>query len=202
MAAGADWVTISVDGIDDVYESIRRPLRFSEILQTLKNIKIIKKEMGFKKPIVKVQGVWPAIRPNPQEYYNLMAPYADLIAYNPLIDYLRKDTEIVYEKDFICPQLYQRVVIGSDGNAILCANDEDGEVITGNASKQSIYQIWHGDVMSHARELHTMADGFLQMNICRRCYYPRKAVPTETARINGRIISIENYLNRPQEIGK
>ena len=35
-----------------------------------------------------------------------------------------------------CPQLYQRIVIGSDGKVMMCSNDEDGEVIIGNATTQ------------------------------------------------------------------
>lgn len=33
--AGIDWITISVDGLDDEYEKIRKPLKFKDMLQKI-----------------------------------------------------------------------------------------------------------------------------------------------------------------------
>lgn len=154
------------------------------------------------KPVVKVQGIWPAVRNAPETYYNTFAPITDLVAFNPLIDYLRKDEEIVYEEKFSCPQLYQRVVVGSDGKVMMCSNDEDGQIIVGDADEQSIHEIWHGKPFSKIREQHSLLDGFKNIDVCRHCYYPRKTVANETATVNGRIVNIENYVNREQEVGK
>ena len=57
------------------------------------------------------------------------------MAFNPLIDYLRRDQDIVYEEDFSCPQLYQRIVIGSDGKVTMCSNDEDEAI--GDVNEQT-----------------------------------------------------------------
>ena len=56
--------------------------------------------------------------------------------------------------------------------------------------------------MNHVRELHGRTAGFLEIVPCRNCYYPRKIETNETALINGRVVVIENYVNRIQEIGK
>jgi radical SAM protein with 4Fe4S-binding SPASM domain len=200
--AGLDWLTISVDGTDEEYENIRKPLKFSDTLQKLKYIKQYKDSNKFVKPVIKVQGIWPAIRPNPTRYYETLAPFTDLIAYNPLIDYLRKDSEIVYEENFACPQLYQRLVIGSDGKVMMCSNDEDSEMIIGNAYEQSVYEIWHSKKLNGIRKIHNQRDGFKTMHVCRACYYPRKAVPDERAMVGKREIWIENYVNRKQEVGE
>lgn len=202
VEAGIDWITISIDGVDEEYNKIRTPLKFDETLQRLKDIKKYKEDNNLIKPVIKVQGIWPAIRPNPTKYYETIAPLVDLVAYNPLIDYLRKDTEIVYEENFACPQLYQRVVIGSDGQVMMCSNDEDGEEIIGNAYEESIYDIWHGEKLNKIREIHNQKDGFKTMKVCRLCYYPRKAVPNEKAMVGDREIWIENYVNRKQEVGE
>jgi len=200
--AGLDWLTVSIDGTDEMYESIRRPLKFSDTIKKIMDIKTFKERNGLIRPVIKVQGIWPAIRPNPTLYYNSIAPYVDLIAYNPLIDYLRKDNEIVYEDNFACPQLYQRLVVGSDGLALLCSNDEDGEEIIGNVYNQSIHEIWHSDKMNGIRDIHNSKGGSLNMKVCRQCYYPRKAIPDELVRVNGREIWIENYVNRKQKVGE
>jgi len=200
--AGLDWITVSIDGVDEEYEAIRKPLKFKDTLKKLQQISEYKQQNGLIKPVVKVQGVWPAIRPNPTKYYETIAPYVDLISYNPLIDYLRKDEEIVYEENFACPQLYQRLVVGSDGLVMMCSNDEDGEEIIGDANIQTVHEIWHGERLNQIRQIHNECDGFKNLHVCKVCYYPRKAVPNETAKVGTREIWVENYINRKQTIGE
>lgn len=200
--AGIDWITISIDGVDEEYNKIRKPLTFEDTIKRLEDIKKYKEENNLIKPVIKVQGIWPAIRPNPTKYYNTIAPLVDLVAYNPLIDYLRKDSEIVYEENFSCSQLYQRIVVGSDGKVMMCSNDEDGENIIGNAYEETIHEIWHGENLNKVREIHNKQNGFKEISVCKLCYYPRKAVPDEQAFVGDREIWIENYVNRKQKAGE
>jgi len=202
VEAGIDWITISVDGVDEEYNKIRSPLNFDETLQRLKDIKKYKDENGLIKPVIKAQGVWPAIRSNPTKYYETIAPLVDLVAYNPLIDYLRKDSAIVYEENFACPQLYQRIVVGSDGHIMMCSNDEDSEETIGNAYNETIYDVWHGEKLNKIRNLHNRNNGFKNMHVCQACYYPRKMMPDEFAHVGNREIVIENYVDRKQEVGQ
>lgn len=199
--AGADWITVSIDGIGKEYEDIRKPLKFDDTLAKIKDIYDIKKKNGWMRPVIKVQGIWPAIRENPSEYYDALAPYVDLVAFNPLIDYLDNDEDIVYDEDFICPQPYQRLVIGSDGKALLCSNDEEGLYILGDANNEGIHDIWHGEMLDKVRELHKMGK-FKDIEVCRKCYLPRATEDSEHAYVNGREIIIKNYINRNQTIGK
>lgn len=198
---GLDWLTISFDGIGETYEKIRHPLKFDDAVRKIKNYQEIKRRRGVVKPLIKVQTVWPAIAKNPLEFYNIFNPITDQVAANPLIDYLGNDTDIVYEENFTCPQLWQRLVIGSDGDVLLCANDEMGMYKLGNANKQSLYEIWHGEKMNEARKWHLKHMGVGKIAPCKHCYLPRKT-QRETAQLDGRIIHIDNYINREQTIGK
>ncbi len=202
--AGADWTTISIDGIGDVYNSIRKPLKFDETLEKLKKIKTFKEQNGLTKPVVKVQSIWPAIRNNPAEYYKTIAPLVDLVAYNPLIDYLEKDSEdtIEYEDNFACSQLYQRIVVCSDGNIKMCSNDEFRSEIIGDAARETIHTVWHGDKLNRIRDIHNKEKGFCSIETCRRCYFPRKTEDSEKAVIDGREFTVKNYLHRSQVIGE
>ena len=201
IKAGVDWITISIDGVDEVYEDIRKPITFEKIVDNLRFISDYKLHHGLVKPLIKVQGIWPAVRQNPEKYYDIFSSLADLVAFNPLIDYLRKDTEIIYVDNFSCPQLYQRLVIGSDGKVMMCSNDEDGKIIVGDANSQTIYDIWHSEVLNNYRAIHASCDGYKKLPHCKECYYPRKAEVNETATINGRVIGISNYINRSQDVG-
>ena len=88
------------------------------------------------KPLIKIQGVWPAVK-KPEVFYNTFAPIVDLIAFNPLIDYLHNDKDIIYEDNFACPQHYQRIVIGSNGFAAMCSSDDFMDIEIGDANKYS-----------------------------------------------------------------
>ena len=202
MEAGLDWLTISIDGMNETYERIRRPGKFVEMLSRIKAFKRIKEEAGRIKPVIKVQSVFPAIAADPGAFYDTFAPHVDQVATNPLIDYLRNDLEaaILLHDDFCCPQLYQRLVIAADGQVLLCANDELNENVLGDANVETIHQIWHSPRMQQARALHAAHRGARELTPCRHCYLPRKTVPQEVA-VGSREVIIENYINRPQEIG-
>lgn len=201
---GIDWITISIDGVGDMYSSIRAPLTTEYITDVLLRIKNYKHKKCVVKPAIKVQSIWPAIRENPTQYYQMMAPLSDLVAFNPLIDYLRNDDvgDIIYEDNFICPQPYQRFVVLYDGSVTTCTNDEHQENVIGDAFKQTIYNIWHGTALQELRECHKEKNGFQKIKLCQTCFYPRKTYVAETTIVEGRDIYIYDYINRSQEIGK
>ena len=45
-------------------------------------------------------------------------------------------------------------------------------------------------------------DGFKCLHPCKVCYYPRTTEDSEKAKVGNREITIENYTNRSQIIGK
>lgn len=203
LNAGLTWLTISVDGMDETYEKIRKPARFSDILSKIKACHKIKQEHNSVQPVIKVQSIWPAIKDDPTRFYETFAPFVDLVASNPLIDYLGKDGElqISYEENFDCPVLYERLVVGSDGRVLLCSNDENGLYILGDAKEEDLHAIWHGSLITKARKLHQAHRGYLDIEPCRHCYLPRKTT-TEKERIGSHDVVVEKYIGRSDEIGK
>lgn len=196
-----DWLTISFDGVGETYDKIRYPLKFEDSVKKIKNYQKIKKQKNVKKPIIKVQTVWPAISENPDEFYNTFNPITDQVASNPLLDYLGNDTNVVFEENFTCPQLWERLVIGADGNVMLCANDEMESHILGNVNKESLYKIWHGEKLNDAREIHTKHLGVQKIDACKHCYLPRK-MESGSTKIGDHFVKIDKYMNREQSVGK
>lgn len=195
LLAGIDWITISIDGINETYENIRKPLKFSDVLEKVKGIKKIKEKYEINKPVIKIQSIWPAIRENHQEYYNIFEPYVDLIAFNPLIDYdVNVDQfPIEYVENFVCPQIYQRMIISSNGLVMPCCVETTGNFIMGNANEQSVYDIWHGDKYRLFREVFKNQDGFMKFAECKKCLLTHKTYKNEKGCINGRRFFVENY---------
>ena len=200
--AGVDWITISIDGIGETYERVRKPLKFDALLEKIKLIKKYKQENGLKRPVIKVQGIWPAIQESGVDtYYDTFKDCSDLVAFNPLIDYLSNDTHIEYLEDFTCPQQYQRLVIGADGLVMKCSNDEENREVIGNVRNETVYQVWHGKKMQAVRDLHLQKRGFMESAVCRKCYLPRKT-EDKAEQIGERTFIVRNYVHRIQLIGK
>ncbi|KJU82079.1 Radical SAM domain protein [Candidatus Magnetobacterium bavaricum] len=199
--AGIDWITVSIDGIESVYESIRWPIKFEDIKTAMGNLMDIRRDKI--KPAIKIQGLWPAIKENPDKYIEIFTPLSDLLYTNPLIDYLHNDDieEIEYIPEFTCYQPFQRLVINSNGKALMCANDQVDTEIIGDAYKMSIHEIWHGNKMENVRRNHITHMAIDKYRTCKMCQVPR-AREYEKALITGKIIYIENYKGRAQNIGK
>lgn len=193
-----DWLTISFDGLGKIYEKIRKPAKFEESLEKIRQYHELKKQSGKVKPVVKVQTVWSAIQDNPLEFYNTFKPITDNVSTNPLIDYLHNDKDIVYEKNFTCPVPWQRLVIGSDGQVLMCSNDEFNRHILGNVNESSIYSIWHGDKMSEIRQIHKEHRGVELLKPCKYCYVPRVTEKKEI-RDKNKVFKIDDYIYRNQE---
>jgi sulfatase maturation enzyme AslB (radical SAM superfamily) len=204
VEAGLDWLTISFDGMGETYNKVRAPLKFEDIYEKIQGMRRVKDRMQSNRPVVKIQSIWPAIKNNPQEFYNAFAPFVDQVAFNPLIDYLGNDEEdeIEFIENFCCPQLYQRLIIGATGTALMCTNDEDETEIVGDANIQSVHDIWHGASLKKIRSLHEKGEGHKCIGVCKHCFIPRKTSGEETTEINGQQVRIQNYTNRSQTIGE
>ena len=74
-------------------------------------------------------------------------------------------------------------------------SDDFMDVEIGDLKNNTVHEVWHGEKFNKIREIHENGN-FKDLKPCKNCYYPRKAQPDEKAIINGRTVSIENYINR------
>jgi radical SAM protein with 4Fe4S-binding SPASM domain len=203
VEAELDWITVSIDGVDETYEAIRHPITFPQICEALANLRDERARQGKVKPAMKIQGVWPAVKKDLEKYLNTFSPLVDLIYTNPLVDYLHNDDpdSIDYIPNFTCYQPFQRLVIRSNGDCVMCSNDDLGEHVIGDLNTQSVKEVWRGPAMQKIRELHVKHDALREIPACRRCYVPRVR-ELETVNVRGRTVAIENYKGRLQIIGQ
>ncbi len=199
MEAGLDWITISFDGIGATYEQIRRPIKYDRAVEKISNYARIKQGAGRVKPVVKIQSILPAIENDPKTFYDVFAPISDMVSANPLIDFMQSKRDIPKIGSFSCPQIYQRQVVGADGLCLMCANDEEGKLITGDANRQSIHEIWHGAEMTRVRDIHRRCAGALEIGACAECYLPLETYEEDVA-VGGRTVSAEKYVSSTQKV--
>lgn len=198
-----DWLTISFDGMGETYNEIRKPAKFEDAVAKIREFHVIKERKGRRKPVVKIQGVWPAVKEDSQAFYDTFRGIVDQVAVNPLLDYLRQDDQaaIVYRKNFTCPVLWQRLAVGADGKVSLCIHDEMSHHVIGDVTRQTIAEIWNGPALREARAAHVRHVGVQQYKACAECFLPRasEAVHAEVA---GRAVTVNNMINRIDVVGR
>jgi sulfatase maturation enzyme AslB (radical SAM superfamily) len=199
MEAGIDWITISFDGLDETYEEIRRPAKYQRAVEKIANYAKIKQQAGRVKPVIKIQSILPAIENDPQAFYDVFSPITDMVSANPLIDFMQSKSDLPKIENFSCPQIYQRLVIGADGLCMMCANDEEGRVIVGDANQQTLHEIWHGEKMNNIRDIHKRCAGSRELTACAECYLPLKTYETNVE-VGGRTVLAEKYLSGNQKV--
>lgn len=181
LLAGADWMTVSIDGLYDAYEKNRYPLRFDETYQRLQGMKRIKEKYATPKPAINIQGIWPMIEPQIDEYMDKMSQVSDYINYSAFIDLAKIKTEQEQTNDisdFTCPEPFQRMLISLHGDAYGCCCNFGRERILstslGNVKDVSVYDLWHGEKFNKLRKSCSTPGGYKDEPTCKGCHMARK----------------------------
>ena len=164
---GVDYISVSVDGMDEMYEHIRKPMKFEEVYRNLSDFQELKKKMNRQKPLVRITALWPAIAGYPDEFYSRMSKVSDKIVYNPLKDYnikIQDRTSFV-----ICQFLFERLFISWDGKVHPCSNAIN-EFVIDDLNEKTVREIWHGEKMAELRRMH-QAGKRLDVFPCNECSY-------------------------------
>jgi len=174
MQAKPDWITMSFDGLDEMYESIRKPLRYQESFEKLK---ILRKARDKYAPytMLNVQTLWSAIKDDPDKYRKTMREVVDRVAFNSDMNF--KEIMLVPDPDFICPRLWQRLVITSEGDVLKCPSDFEKDEVLGNVREKSIKEIWDNEQKSN-RAAH-VAGKKNDSVPCKKCHHGAKKVKRE-----------------------
>lgn len=167
VRAGLDCLTVSFDGLGSMYESIRIPLKYQETLEKLRTVVAVRERLGAKKPLIKVQTLWSAIKDDPEAYLRVMRPLVDQVSYN--IDFDFKEIHFTPDPEFVCYRLWQRLAITSEGDVLKCPSDFEKREVLANLRDCSIKEIWH--CHQHAERRRHLAGQRLASDVCRRCHH-------------------------------
>ena len=180
---GLSYVAVSFDGIGGTYEKIRHPAKFEENFKKLSLLLKKRGQKGRTLPQIRLCTIWPAIREDPDLYQETMKEVSDYMVCNPYINF---KGPMSIKHDFICQYPWERIIVAFNGTAQCCTGWNADDIILGNISKTSIYQMWHSDRMNEVRRLH--ADGKrMALNSCANCRHGAKGDPD---------IKIDEIINR------
>lgn len=162
-----DRVAFSVDGLKEEYESIRAPMKYSDIVETVSAFKSMRSSMKAKKPQIRIQAVKSTVE-RQREFIETWGPISDEILFLEYKDYSR-DADDKEQAPYACPLLYQRLMIHWDGTVPMCINDEYEESVMGDVVEKSMREIWKDAPLREAREHHRRGmrgEKYENCNVC------------------------------------
>ena len=150
--AGLDWISFSFDGLGETYERIRYPAKFEDTVEKILYMKKVREQKRLKKPLIRVQSIWSAIKDNPEEYKMFWQGKADRVAF--ISDQLRTGNmkDFQHDPNYICPSPWQRMCVAWDGKVTQCHADYMEGFILGDVTKKSLHGIWHDKPFTILRE--------------------------------------------------
>lgn len=169
--AGLDKIICSIDGCTkEIYESVRIGAKFETVLNNIKRLQELKKEMNSETPIVRIQMVdTPKNHDQIDDYLKFWGAIAEQVAIEDMNDYHDKENKnFIISKKFRCSQPWQRLFVLWNGDITLCCGDVYSKMIMGNAKKDSISKIWKGDRLNNIRGLILKGEAH-KIKICNNC---------------------------------
>lgn len=161
LDAGLDYIKYSIESVDDaVHKTIRgERSNFSESYQKIQKVLAYKHENNLNTTIVIT--MLDLNRTNQKEdYEKLEEAFKDMDVYL----YLKSEDCQWYRKDFhgtksihwseICKHPWMTMTVKSNGEATMCMEDFNNEIILGDLHKQSLKEIWNGKAYEEFRMAH------------------------------------------------
>ena len=164
IESGLNKLIISLDSpIKTQYESIRKGANFDEVVLNIKEFVRLRNKMGKDIPHVRINMV--LMKENYKQkdvMVDLWKNEVDSIGFLQYINFFNMDDEDrniedskgIYDENFICEKLWQRLAISEEGRIKLCHMDDEGRIFLGHIARDNLADIWKGKEMSQYRKLH------------------------------------------------
>lgn len=177
IESGLDRLIISLDSADkERYESIRVGAKFEKVYAAVEDL--IRQRNEHPKTRLHIKANFIEMdEDDPAEKNKFISYWKSKLDRIAILRYLDCQTgeEMLYYKEnykqddnFCCPELWRRLVILSDGTATLCPRDMKKKYVIGDVNKQTVAEIWTGERMQQARDLHRKGR-FNELPLCGNC---------------------------------
>ena len=199
LTAGAEYISISFDGLKETYERIRYPAKFETVVGNVRYMRERRDALGLKKPMIRVQSIYSAIKDDPEAYLRLWTPLADKV--NFISDQWRaslNEEDYDLDPEYICSTPWNRMAIGWDGRVLQCKADYGENGRMGDLTEQTVHEIWHGPQFRHLR--HLMRNGQrLETTPCKTCSDGARNTTGEMLNVQGRVLPVRINAGRKVE---
>lgn len=173
LEAGLTFIQISLDANSkEVYEKIRVGGDFKTVKKNCLNFIKLKNSRRLSYPIVKVSFI--RMEDNKKEIKEFIEFWKNKVNYISIqenIDFknLLQENKRAINSNFVCPQLFQRLVVQWDGTVTPCCVDANNTLKLGNIKENSLKEIWNSKKLKAIRELH-LSFNYHKIPVCSVCY--------------------------------
>ena len=185
IEAGLDTIICSIDGINkDTHESIRRGTNFEKIVSNVKNFLKIRNEGGKTRVMVRFirqeinRQEWPLFfgywsKQLNKDFGDEVVKF-DVHSWAGEVDeYESKDLNRSLGLDnYICEDVFERMIICSNGDVALCTADDNGFFELGNVIDSDPLEVYNSEIFTHYREM-MLKGRTLELEHCKDCTIPR-----------------------------
>lgn len=173
--SGLTRLAVSIDAINkETYKKIRNANIERVVENLIKSLEVRKRLNSFF-PVVRVSfAEMEENRDEKEVFFNFWKDKVDYIDFQGFINYYNKD----YSKDFKCNEAWRRLMVWADGTVSPCCSFYGKNLIVGDATTQSIKDIWNGHKIKELRK------NLINKNFpisCRKCYGSRDSVNNKAA---------------------
>jgi radical SAM protein with 4Fe4S-binding SPASM domain len=172
-----DEIKISIDSHKpEVYEAIRKGLKFQKVLENVRGLVALRKEMGAKLPKVSVMFVeFEANHTETRDFYKFWSRIVDHVNISRSHNWGGKVTvkglTILQDEQlrFPCPSPWDQLVVNAQGEILPCCCDYEGTHLSlGNLKTMTLRQAWEGEKMTELRRKH-LERRFAEIPLCDAC---------------------------------
>lgn len=174
IEAGLDRVIISIDGATkETYEKIRVRAKWETLVRNVQAFSTIRKELGRSTPFIRVQMV--RMQDNAHEvaeFMEMWKPWVDDIRISDVSNRGQGQMSVGDQVPVAraqCPQPWQRMIVARDGKVAPCCSDWGQEFVIGDATKDSLTDIWKGRKMTGLRTIHERGQ-LDNIEPCKSCF--------------------------------
>ena len=197
--AGLDWISFSIDGLNENYEKIRFPETFENIVKKVMILKKYRDKKNRKKPLIRVQTIWGAIKNYPETYFQFWENIADKVYV--IADQARGDiVDFPRVKNYICRVPWQRIVVGWNGIVPQCITDYSEVNVLGDVKKETLREIWHGKKFKQLRM--SIKEGKIYDNKACSVCHDTGVMYEKKVDIGKKVIKINLYRGQEFDIAK
>ncbi len=176
LDSGLDVMTISLDGSrKETYEKLRKGSNFDSVTNNIKKFLTLEKELGLKKPLVKLQ----IIRMKETEHeielfekhWYSSANDIQVVAYDTFAGQVEDRSvkaDRYIRRRVPCRALWDQIAIYWDGNVPICCHDVEGNMLMGNVQHKSIKDVWNNQKFEKVRQRH-IDEEYSKLQLCADC---------------------------------
>lgn len=174
IKAGLDKLIISFDSpYPKEYEKIRVGAKFDKVVENIKNLAKLKKELGVIKPLTRINCInFPGkTEKEKKDTIKLLSPLVDSVSFIDYVDPVKKRKGLFtknYKSQFVCPQIITRLTVWEDGKISPCCMDYDRTLQLGDLHQDTLTTAWNSKKLKLIRERH-MAGRFFDIPACGNC---------------------------------